>query len=114
MGIVEFGCGVDGLALVPDGLIEPAVTLLRRDKLEGAVLALACLWALKAGWVTGKDQTRLKTQKHGRLAVSLFTRGRKFIVNKLYDLQAVSNLFKILTTPIQNRATIKQIQLLLT
>ena len=40
MGIVEFGCGVDGLALVPDGLIEPAVTLLRRDKLEGVVLVL--------------------------------------------------------------------------
>ena len=79
-----------------------------------AVLALACLWALKAGWVTGKDQTRLKTKKHGRLAVSLFTRGRKFIVNKLYDLQAVSNLFKILVTPIQDRATIRQIQLLLT
>ena len=38
MGIAEFGCCVDGLALVPDGLIEPAVVLLRCDKLEGAVL----------------------------------------------------------------------------
>ena len=27
MGIVEFGCGVDGLALAPDGPIEPAVDL---------------------------------------------------------------------------------------
>jgi len=38
MGIAELGCGVDGLALVPDGLIESAGALLRRDKLEGAVL----------------------------------------------------------------------------
>ena len=38
MGIAEFGCSVDGLALVPNGLIEPAVALLRCDKLEGAVL----------------------------------------------------------------------------
>ena len=42
MGIAELGCGVDGLALVPDGQFESAVALLRRDKLEGTVLVFAC------------------------------------------------------------------------
>jgi len=79
-----------------------------------AVLALACLWALKAGWTTGDDANRLKTKKHGRLAVSLFTQGRKFIVNKLCDFRDTWNLFQILITPFQNQPQIKSLQRLLT